>query len=198
MTRIKLRRSLTVSVLAMLAGLPPFAPLKAADITPDATASGASPITGPSSGIRRGRSTGFPIPRFVSIKSNKAYMRVGPSMDYATKWVYSARGLPMEIIEEYGNWRQVRDQDGVTGWMLAPLLSGQRTAVVGPWYKKPVPLHYSPSRTSGIAAELAPKVRLYLKHCDGSWCDVSLQTQDLGGYVAQAALWGVYPQERID
>lgn len=67
---------------------------------------------------KKGRETGFPIPRFVSLKAAKAHMRVGPSLDYATSYVYSARGLPLEITEEYGHWRRVRDEDGSTGWIV--------------------------------------------------------------------------------
>lgn len=198
MTRMKLRRAFAVSGLALVLGLPLSARLQAADVTPATMATTTTAGTGVSSGFRKGRMTGYPVPRFVSIKSSNAHMRVGPSTDYATNWVYSARGLPLEIIEEYGNWRQVRDQDGISGWMFAPLLSGRRTAVVGPWHDRPVALRSSPSKTSGVIAELAPKVRLNLKHCDGSWCDVSLQTKNLGGYVAQAELWGVYPHERVE
>lgn len=191
---MNLRRHLAASALAFALGLPLSAPLRAADI-----ASAAPPAAESlPPGFRKGRATGYPVPRFVSIKSNNAHMRVGPSTDYATNWVYSARGLPLEIIEEYGNWRQVRDSDGVSGWMFSPLLSGRRTAVVGPWHKKPVALRNDPSRASGIIAELAPKVRLNLKNCDGSWCDVSLQTRSISGYVAQAELWGVYPHERVE
>jgi SH3-like domain-containing protein len=188
-------RRLAALTLAAGLGLALFARLEAADMQ-QPTASAASTAFG--AGFRKGRETGFPVPRFVSIKSASARMRVGPSTDYPTVWVYSARGLPLEITEEYGNWRQVRDQDGTTGWMSAALLSGNRTAVVGPWHDKPVPLRREPSKSAGLIAALAPNVRLNLKTCDGSWCDVSLQTQRVGGYVAQADLWGVYPQERVE
>lgn len=149
-------------------------------------------------GRRKGRETGFPVPRFVSLKSNSAHMRIGPSTDYATDWVYSARGLPLEITEEYGNWRRVRDPNGVTGWMFAPLLSGRRTAVVGPWLKQPVPLRSGPSRNARIVAKLSPDVRLDLISCDGSWCRTTLQKQSLRGYVHQDAIWGAYPNETIE
>lgn len=191
-------RRLAALTLAAALGLTLFARLEAADMQQPAPSASPAASAAFGAGFRKGRVTGYPIPRFVSLKSASAHMRVGPSTDYPTVWVYSARGLPLEITEEYGNWRQVRDQDGTTGWMFAPLLSGRRTAVVGPWYDKPVPLRNAPTRTAGIIAELSPKVRLTLKNCDGSWCDVSLQTKSLGGYVAQADLWGAYPHERVE
>ncbi len=192
MTRIRFRRRFVAVTLAAALGLPLTVPLKAADVQP-ASAAGSL-----GAGFRTGRVTGYPVPRFVSLKSANAHMRVGPSTDYATNWVYSARGLPLEIIEEFGNWRQVRDADGTSGWMFAPLLSGRRTAVVGPWMNKSVALHAAPRSSSSVIAELAPSVRLDLKQCDGSWCDVSLQSRRLSGYVAQADLWGVYPHEKVE
>jgi SH3-like domain-containing protein len=146
----------------------------------------------------KGRATGFPLPRFASLRSAKANMRVGPSTDYPTKWVYSARRLPLEITEEYGNWRRVRDQDGASGWMLAPLLSSRRTAVVGPWLDKPVPLTTDPQKKAKVAAMLSPKVRLDLLECDSRWCRVSLRDKRLSGFVEQGLLWGVYPGETVD
>lgn len=187
---------MAVAGLACTLGLPLYARLDAADIDPPKATGATEPEIAP--GFRRGRVTGFPVPRFVSLKSSNAHMRVGPSTDYPTVWVYSARGLPMEITDEYGNWRQVRDQDGTSGWMFAPLLSGNRTAVIGPWHDEPVPLLQAPSKSAAIIAELAPKVRLNLRHCDGSWCDVRLQSRSLGGYIAQTELWGVHPQERVE
>lgn len=149
-------------------------------------------------GWKKGRSTGFPIPRFVSLKSRTAHMRVGPSLDHPTSYVYSARGLPLEIIEEYGNWRRVRDQQGASGWMFAALLSGNRTAVVGPWIKETVPLRIAPASDGRPVAQLQAEVKLDIVRCDGRWCRAQLQNRRLAGFIRQADLWGVYPGETIE
>lgn len=192
MRRKRIRQRLVAGMLAAALCLPLAARIEASEIQ---SASAAASL---GAGFRTGRVTGYPVPRFVSIKSANAHMRVGPSTDYATNWVYSARGLPLEIIEEYGNWRQVRDQDGTSGWMFAPLLSGRRTAVVGPWMEKSVELRSAPRSSASVIAQLAPSVRMNIRNCDGAWCDVSLQTRHLSGYIAQADLWGVYPHERVE
>jgi SH3-like domain-containing protein len=41
----------------------------------------------------------------------------------------------MEIIQEFDNWRRVRDSDGSEGWINQSLLSGKRTAIAAPWQK---------------------------------------------------------------
>ncbi|KQV31575.1 hypothetical protein ASC97_19635 [Rhizobium sp. Root1203] len=144
-----------------------------------------------------GRETGLPVPRFVSLKSREARMRVGPSLDYGTQWVYQVAGLPVEITAEYGNWRQIRDCDGVTGWMHRALLSSSRTALVGPWIASTVPIRAAPAATAAILANLTARVRLGVHSCDGTWCSVEVPGHRLEGFVRQAALWGVYPNEKI-
>jgi len=143
----------------------------------------------------KGRETGLPIPRYVSLKANKARMRVGPSTDYPTRWIYMKPGLPLEIIDEYGHWRQVRDDTGTTGWMHSALLSGLRTAVVAPWLKTNVMLRSSPQTTASPIAELQPRVLLSLRSCSGTWCRVSVQKHAASGYIRQNLLWGAYPGE---
>lgn len=148
-------------------------------------------------GFQRGRETGLPVPRFVSLKSRQARMRVGPSLDYATKWIYTAQGLPMEITEEYGHWRRVRDYAGTSGWMYGALLSGHRTGVIGPWLKATAPLRTEAEVSAAEIAALEARVRLTISSCDGKWCHVKLQKHDLSGYVRQGEIWGVYPAEVV-
>jgi SH3-like domain-containing protein len=114
-------RSITVSCLALALASPPVA------------ANPLQPQAHLETSRAKGRETGLPVPRFVSLKSREARTRVGPSLDYGTQWVYQVAGLPVEITAEYGNWRQIRDCDGVSGWMHRALLSSNRTALVGPW-----------------------------------------------------------------
>ena len=79
-----------------------------------------------STDVTRGPS-GLPLPRFVSLKSGKVNSRIGPGVNYSVDWMYLKPGLPMEIIQEYDNWRRVRDSDGAEGWINQSLLSGRRT-----------------------------------------------------------------------
>jgi SH3-like domain-containing protein len=124
-------------------------------------------------------------------------MRVGPSLDYGTLWIYRVAGLPLEITAEYGNWRQVRDSDGVSGWMHRALLASKRTALVGPWITTPVAIRAAPGTSTTILARLSPRVRLAVHSCDGDWCHVDVTEHHLEGFIRQSALWGVYPNETI-
>ncbi|MDU6375688.1 MAG: SH3 domain-containing protein, partial [Bradyrhizobium sp.] len=74
--------------------------------------------------------SGLPVPRYVSLKSDHVNVRAGPTKDNDVAWVYTRSGLPVEITAEYENWRRVRDSEGSEGWVYHSLLSGRRTAVV--------------------------------------------------------------------
>src|SRR3712207_9350670 len=78
-----------------------------------------------------GKVTGLPVPRYVSLKTDRVNLREGPSKDHRTAWVFQRAGLPVEITAEYETWRRIRDSEGTEGWVLHSLLSGRRTAQIG-------------------------------------------------------------------
>lgn len=143
--------------------------------------------------------SGLPVPRFVSLKSDRVNLRNGPGTDYPTGWVYRRAGLPVEVIKEFETWREVRDSDGATGWVLQSLLSGRRTGLVLPWERKSgsppplVPIMASDSSRSGVVAKVEAGVIADLHSCDGRWCRVTID--QYSGYVEQKKLWGVYEGE---
>lgn len=120
-------------------------------------------------------------------------MRKGPGTRYPIHWVYRQIGLPLEIVNEFGHWRQVRDHEGVTGWMHKSMLSGQRTAMIR---GKEQPLRDDPE-TEGTALLIAqPGVIGEVLECEVNWC--RLQIASRKGWVPKSALWGVYTQEFIE
>ncbi len=142
--------------------------------------------------------SGLPLPRFASLKSKKVNIRIGPSTDYAVSWMYMKAGTPMEIIQEYDNWRRVRDAEGTEGWVNQALLSGERTAVAAPWMRGKgqdiyVNMRRDPQSSAAIIAKLQPGVQLTVKECNGDWCQT--ETNGAEGWVAQGEVWGVYPGE---
>ncbi len=151
-------------------------------------------LPGAASANIRGPS-GLPLPRFVSVKSSKVNVRHGPGTDYAVKWSFVRRGLPVEIYQEYGNWRRIRDWTGEDGWIFGPLLSGRRTALVEPW-SGGVSARLRKRPDGPVTAVLEPGVVVRLRGCDGRWCEVA--TSRVSGFVKQNRLWGVYPGERFD
>ncbi len=147
--------------------------------------------------ITRGAS-GLPLPRFVSLKSGRVNSRVGPGFNYAVDWMYLKSGLPMEIIQEYDNWRRVRDAEGAEGWINQSLLSGRRTGIVAPWQRgkdAKIPLLADPREGAGLVAQIEPGVIGRIRSCNGDWCQMTFENRT--GWLDQSLVWGAYPGERI-
>ncbi len=157
----------------------------------------AGAMTGSVSPAQMKGASGLPIPRFVSLKTEKVNVRRGPSSDHAVAWVYQAKGLPVEITAEFETWRRVRDAEGSEGWILQNMLAGKRTALIAPNIKgKFVNMMNEPSVYSGAVARLASGVIGEIKSCDGTWCRVLASGYD--GYVDQNLIWGAYPGEAVN
>ncbi len=142
--------------------------------------------------------SGLPLPRFVSLKSKRVNIRIGPSTDYPVSWMYMKSGTPMEIIQEYDNWRRVRDADGTEGWVNQALLSGERTAIAAPWMRGKgdevfVNMRREPQGGSQVLAKLQPGVVITINECNGDWCHALAGSAE--GWVNQAEIWGAYPGE---
>ncbi|PLX33003.1 MAG: hypothetical protein C0605_17130 [Hyphomicrobiales bacterium] len=137
------------------------------------------------------------IPRFVSLKNQRINVRGGPGKNHAVQWVFQRKGIPVEIIAQFENWRRIRDADGEEGWIYHSLLSGARTVTVSPWKADArVELLEKPSRLSQIVAFAESGVMGTIRQCTGSWCAVTIDGYK--GWVDQNALWGVYPGEVVE
>jgi SH3-like domain-containing protein len=138
--------------------------------------------------------SGLPVPRFVSLKSDHVNVRSGPTKDNDVAWIYTRSSLPVEITAEFENWRRIRDSEGSEGWVYHSLLSGRRTAVVTAKIKDSLtPLYDTADATSAVAARLEAGVVTNVKRCASGWCRVNGNGFD--GWIEQQRLWGVYPDE---
>jgi len=141
--------------------------------------------------------SGLPVPRYVSLKSDHVNVRAGPTKDNDVAWVYTRSGLPVEITQEFENWRRVRDSEGAEGWVYHSLLSGRRTAVITMKNKDDLAsLHEQADTTSAVSARLQAGVVAQVKRCASGWCHVTGNGFD--GWIEQQRLWGVYADEKVD
>ena len=181
------------------AGTAAFAAFAVAFAIAIAVATGASEkATAAASEVRvtLGKS-GLPLPRFVSLKATRINVRVGPGEGYNVSWVFTRPDLPVEVIQEFDNWRRIRDSDGSVGWVFHSLLSGKRTAVVAPWTTgDPRPIRAAGSADAAVTAYLEPGVMAAIERCEAGWCRLS--GDSFGGWIEQVQLWGVYPDEDVD
>jgi SH3-like domain-containing protein len=134
-----------------------------------------------------------PLPRFVSIRSKIVNMHVGPGIDYPTIWQYMKQGYPLEVIAEFGQWRRVRDIDGVVGWIHKNLLSSKRTGLV----RKRTHLYQEPHESSAIRAHVHGGIIVRVLNFLGHWCRVEIPHNGriYLGWMKKKIVWGLYDKE---
>ncbi len=132
----------------------------------------------------------LPLPRFVSLRAGEVNVRTGPGRRYPIRWVFRRRHMPVEIIAEFENWRQIRDWEGEIGWVHRGTLSGRRTVLV---VGRTRTLRRDPGADAPALARAEAGVIGRLLECRPKWCKV-----EIGGYkgwLRRGAQWGVTPGE---
>ena len=136
------------------------------------------------------RGSGKEIPRFVSLKHDKAYMRKGPSRDHPIEWVYIVKGLPLKVVSEYEVWRKVIDSNGTTGWMHHTQLSRNRIIEVT---SSNLELRKKPKLESEVIAIAEVGALLDIERCDKTWCRLSHGT--FKGWALRDGYYGLLENE---
>lgn len=180
-----LKQAFRTALLITLATAPGGARAQTALPTAAQTDAAAAPTRGPV--------TNLPLPRYVSLKTDKGNARRGPSLTHRVDWVFTRPGMPLRITAEFDHWRRVEDADGVGGWVHYALLSGARTALVA---EDLADLHASPDPRAPVVARAELGVVARVIECTPDWCRVG--RDGLRGWIPKSALWGVDPGERFN
>ena len=140
-----------------------------------------------------GKETGLEIPRYVSLKSNDANIRVGPSKNYPIEIKYIKKNYPLKILEEHEEWRKVEDFKKNIGWIHKSLISGNRTGIVLSKDNKNIDLLNTLNGT--VIGELGKGNIVNLKKCKIDWCLVTID--NFKGWAHKKNIWGVKEKEII-
>ncbi len=134
--------------------------------------------------------SGFCVPRWLSLKSGEVRARRGPGLDYPARWIYRSRGLPVQVVAETADWRQICDPDapasGQAIWVHRSMVDGRRFVMAPRGVT--VPLADKPQAGARANGLLTPRTLASLDRCEDGWCKVS--AGGVSGWVAQNAVWG--------
>lgn len=143
-------------------------------------------------GAARAAEKSEPLPRFVSLRADVVNLRTGPGSRYPVEWVYRRKGLPVEILAQHDQWRQVRDWQGTEGWVHERLVTSARTVIVKGAQRV---ILTEPAKTAAPVAKLDPGVIAHLLECRGAWCRI--EAANIKGWLERDEVWGVYPDEVV-
>lgn len=126
------------------------------------------------------------VSKYASLVSNEVNMRTGPGYRYPIEWIYQREGLPVEVIDSFEHWRQIRDIEGTVGWVHKTLLSSKKTAMVTLHHAK----LYEASGSKAKAIALIEKGTIgYIDRCRVYRCYMTFG--EFEGWVGRSALYGV-------
>jgi SH3-like domain-containing protein len=132
------------------------------------------------------------LPRFVSLRSDDVNLRVGPGQTYPIEWVLQRKDMPVEIVEEFQNWRKVRLWQDASGWVLDRMVTAERHVIVAGAVRT---LYRRPDSRSEVVARAEPGVVAKLVACAGDWCRIAAGGYQ--GWLPRGEVWGVLPGETV-
>ena len=137
-----------------------------------------------------------PVPRFVTLRADEVNLRTGPGSRYPVEWVYRRKGLPVEIVAQFDQWRQIVDSQGTKGWVHERMVTGTRNVVIAGTQRI---LRAAADRAAAPVARLDPGVIAHLLACRDAWCEIEVQNggSDVKGWLGRDEIWGVLPGEVV-
>jgi len=66
---------------------------------------------------------------YVSVQNDGVNVRSGPSTNDEVRWEVF-KNFPLQVIKRQGDWAQVTDFEGDTGWIYSSLLSSEKSVIV--------------------------------------------------------------------
>jgi len=136
--------------------------------------------------VRTDTPSGYPVPRFVSLKYNKTNCRVGPSKSHQIRYTFVRRGAPLLVIAEtHDHWRKVRDRDGDECWAHKTVLRSPSHA----FSTAELDLLTRPKSDAEVRGRISQDVLVKIERSKKDWIRVSVG--ELGGWVRRNALWGI-------
>jgi SH3-like domain-containing protein len=138
-------------------------------------------------GVKQQTPSGYCVPRYLSLKRGEVFGRKGPGKDYATLYVYHAKGLPVQVVDETTDWRRICDPDGGAVWVASAMVDGQRTVMATG--NAAVALRSSPADSADATTYLRPRAVADLGRCNGNWCEVT--ADGARGWVKSTDVWGL-------
>lgn len=129
--------------------------------------------------------SGFPVPRFVSLKNAETYCRQGPSFDHPVAYTFLKAGLPVQVVAETtDHWRKIRDHEGSECWAHQTTLRAVSHVIV----EADTAILVRPEIEAPVRAHLRAGVIARIERASGDWRLISVG--ELKGWAPVSRLWG--------
>ncbi|MCL2457284.1 MAG: SH3 domain-containing protein [Desulfobulbus sp.] len=127
----------------------------------------------------------------VAIAGNDINMRSGPSTGSPILWKLDS-GFPLELIATKGEWLQVRDFEGSSGWVHKKTTQKGAFAIVkaNKGTDGQINVRQEPDLNADVVAKASYGVVFKVLQKQGGWAKVE-HVQGVTGWVDSRLLWGL-------
>ncbi|MGN0919151.1 MAG: SH3 domain-containing protein [Alphaproteobacteria bacterium] len=134
---------------------------------------------------------------YASFKYDKVNLRTGPGERFPILWVYQEKNFPVELIDSFETWRQVREKDGTVGWVHQNMLKKTRYAIV----EQESSLLKKAEEEAPTVAVVQPGVIAKVEECPkGGYCKITVADENhtKKGWFPRSFLWGLDKGEVVE
>jgi SH3-like domain-containing protein len=157
--------------------------LVAGHLNPAAAAAQAGQEAG---SVRLDTPSGYPVPRFVSLKATRTNCRNGPSFAHPVAITYIRAGTPVLVVAEtLDHWRKIRDIDGAECWVHRTTLRAVTHVII----VDAANILIRPETGAPTRAHFGTGVLARVERVDGEWVRVSAGGER--GWAPRTVMWGV-------
>lgn len=121
----------------------------------------------------------------VSVKGNTLNMRSGPGTQHDVLWELK-KGYPMEVVRRQGQWLQVKDFEGDSGWVARSLTSRTPHHIVK---RTTANVRSGPGTQYRIVGKASYGEVVRTQEKRGRWVKVERQGAP-SGWISKGLLWG--------
>ncbi len=109
---------------------------------------------------------------YLTLRSDKVYLRGGPSFEHPVKLIYKKKFLPVLIIDKSYNFRKIIDHENNSGWIHTSKLSKKKAALNN---KDKSIIFKRPTLYSKPIAVLEKGRLCLIKKCKNNWCKIKIE-----------------------
>jgi len=128
--------------------------------------------------------TAAALAEMVAVRNEDVNMRSGPSQKSKVLWRLG-QGFPLKVLKRSGEWLQVRDFEGSSGWIHKSVTGREGHMIVK---KRKINLRSAPSTRSKVVAKADYGVVFKTLEKKKGW--VKVRQGGVTGWVNDDLLWG--------
>ncbi|WP_136796748.1 SH3 domain-containing protein [Desulfosediminicola ganghwensis] len=122
---------------------------------------------------------------YVSVSKDKVNVRQEPDTG-SSVYMELFQGYPLEVLKKQGEWSQIRDYEGDSGWIHNTLVGKNDTVIINA--KKSVNMRSGPSTDAAIVADVERGVIMTKIGQDGKWIKLKHSSGTVG-WIYSPLLW---------